>query len=689
MADLARIERALRAAHAAGDTAAARRLAQHYKSVRGAVQPAPQGRSRGASMTISDVARGVDAGVRNAADGITLGYAPRIAAGADAIAGEVGEALGLMPEKDFSQRYNDNRREENARDDANRDEFGAVYEGLTKNGGAVAGALATPLARGVAAAPTMVGRLGRMMGVGAGVGAVEGSSAEGPLSERLKQAGVGAGIGAVAAPAAAAIPGAVGMGVQAVRRGIQNGRLARQLGTSREAAGFLRNNARSVDAADIIGDDAMLGDASGFRGILDTAVQSGSPAAATARDAIGARVEASARRLTGVADDIGGPAQSMRARQADIARSTAAGRRAAYDKAYDSPIDYASDAGRRVEDLLNSGRIPDEAINRANRLMRAEGFGSRQIKASIADDGSISFESMPDVRQVDFIKRAIDDMAGDPNVSGGLRGAESRAYRGLSRDLRETVDEAVPEYAAARAAGQDSIARQEAVEIGRDALRKTVRPDDLAERMRIMDPAQRAEMARGFRGELDRLMSDARRAVSSPDPQVVDELAKGFRDLSPRSARDKIALVLGDDAPRFFKEMDAAERALSLRADVARNSRTAPRQAAREAAADAAGANSAIGKARQGSPTGAVGSLATKLLGGDVATRNAMSDEFLGDLARVLTETRGTAARKAMRSLTRDERRVASRLVQNLTRGLPVGAGIAGAQQSQSLVEPF
>ncbi|MFP3442632.1 hypothetical protein R0K18_33350, partial [Pantoea sp. SIMBA_133] len=82
---------------------------------------------------------------------------------------------------------------------------------------------------------------------------------------------------------------------------------------------------------------------------------------------------------------------------------SAPARHEAYEKAYSQPIDYASEAGRNLESLI--ARVEKAApgtISLANRLMAGEGVNSKQILASIGDDGSVTFRQMPDTRQIDY-----------------------------------------------------------------------------------------------------------------------------------------------------------------------------------------------------------------------------------------------------------------------------------------------
>jgi len=120
----------------------------------------------------------------------------------------------------------------------------------------------------------------------------------------------------------------------------------------------------------------------------------------------------------------------------------------AYEAAYAQPIDYASENGKNIEALIKS-RVPSSSIKNANDLMRLEGVPeSKQIMAHIADDGTVKYEIMPDVMQVDYITRALNDIAKKEEGAGAMGGItqKGKAYQGLAKDLRENLRTAVPEY---------------------------------------------------------------------------------------------------------------------------------------------------------------------------------------------------------------------------------------------------
>jgi hypothetical protein len=141
-----------------------------------------------------------------------------------------------------------------------------------------------------------------------------------------------------------------------------------------------------------------------------------------------------------VLDDTLGASEGTAALRRSIREETELPRAATYRQAYDQPINYAGRRGRHLESLMR--RVPQSAINEANALMRLEGVQSAQILADIADDGSISFVRMPDVRQLDYITRALGDIADTQNAAGGVLGGTTqlgRATGNLSRDIRSTL----------------------------------------------------------------------------------------------------------------------------------------------------------------------------------------------------------------------------------------------------------
>lgn len=512
------------------------------------------------------------------------------------------------------------------------------------------------VAAGAPAATLGPGLTGRVVGnaafgglAGLTEGAVYGAG-EGEGEERIDnavQGGVvggvaGAGLG-VAAPAA----GAVGRAVV----GAVGSRMARntaaEAGTSREAAGVVGEMLEADGGAGRVSDTGMLADAGpATAGLLDTAMQSAGPAGQRARRAIDGRANAAAGQLNEALD------QSV-AQIAPVPKSARLNQ--VYDTAYAKPIDYSSAVGRKIEGLLP--RVPASAIETANRLMRAEGVQSRQIMAEIAEDGSATFTQMPDVRQLDYITRALSDIAkrGDGKGVMGGNTNEGRILKGLTREIRGAMREAVPAYGRALDAAATEIGQREARELGRSALSRGVSREQLADEVAGMSTVEMRRLREGVRGYIDDLMAGTRRTMTDGNTEAREAVA-GLKALSSREVRDKLRTVLGEaDGDKLFARLDTVAEAFDLRASVATNSRTYGRQTVRRVV-DAATEPGFVGQLMSGSPVKSVQRLAQMMARLTPEDRLRVEQRVMGEIADLLTR-QGPEARQTAEILQRSLQR--------------------------------
>ncbi len=455
-------------------------------------------------------------------------------------------------------------------------------------GSEIAGAIPTAvLAAPAGVAATFGGRLA----AGAATGAVQGgvfgfNVGEGGLEERAKSAAVGAAIGGGIGLAAPAVGGGV-------RRLIENRaakKLASDVGQDRVALDSLRRATESdrtlggPGAARIAqgGKDAMLVDAGkNTQELLDLAIQKSGPAGAIGREAVEARATEAAKSITGALDDALGAPQGVQSVARGIASKTAASRQEGYEAAYEQPIDYASEVGRTIEEILD--RIPPriglQAIEDANEMMLVEGRKrTAQMVASLGDDGTVQYIEQPGVMQLDYIKRALGEIAADTKDEFGRRSGKGNRIQSIARNLRRAVGEAVPEYDEAVRLGGEKIQTDRALKLGREMLRPSVTREAVEEGFEDLSVDARQAAMQGLRGHIDDSLANVKRTVQD-DNVGAREAIKAVKDLSSRASREKVELLLGDEqATRLFTEIDRVTEAFNLRAAVSKNSATFARE---------------------------------------------------------------------------------------------------------------
>lgn len=527
-------------------------------------------------------------------------------------------------------------------------------------GSYMAGQVAGGVAQGVAAGPASLSArfagsalLPRMLAGGAdglilggAYGAGSGTDAQSRIVEALKMGGMGLLMG-TAFPAVAA---GAGKAYEGIRNALLGRPIAQQAGTTPET---LRALGGVLDADGSLGpqgqanmaragQEAMLVDAGPTaRRALDTAIQRSGPGAVVARDAVSERVARDSQRLTQALDDVLGAPQGVTATRSAIRNSTAGARSNAYDDAYRMAIDYADPRGQTIERLVKS-RVPPSAIKAANDLMRAEGVESAQILAKVADDGSVVFERLPDVRQLDYITRGLNEVADAANAQGQLGGttALGRAYGNLSREIRDTLKELVPEYGKALETAADPIRRSKAVELGSRLLSRSMTRDQVIEAVGGMTQAERSALAQGVRSQIDDAMANVTRSVQDGD-MPAREAIKALRDLSSRANREKLSAALGDQqASRLFDEIDRIIPTFELRASVADNSATYARLAMDRRVKDMTGAGP-VGTIARGEPLNATKRIIQAITGQTDEALRGREDAVYADMARLLTQRGG------------------------------------------------
>jgi hypothetical protein len=532
--------------------------------------------------------------------------------------------------------------------------------------GSAVGLAAAPAAITSYAPATMGARVGYGAGVGGLLGGAEGAVSgygagtdpEGRMANAKSRGQLGAGLGAT-------VGGLMPFAQEGIRRGsnwvldqYNIAKQAKQAGLSKPSYEILT---RAMDADQSLsgagaqrlraaGPDAMLADAGpSARGLLDTTIQKSGPAGRAASEAV--------ERRAGRANDVVGSAlnrtlgrpQGLKTVEKGIRDSTAAARNSAYKAAYDEPIDYLAPEGKKIIDLMK--RVPQSAIDKANQLMKLEGFDARNFKTTITQNG-ITHTGHPDVMQLDYLTRALNDLAEVGDGAGALGGqtAVGRSYQNLSRELRGAAKSAVPAYKVALDTAAEPIAARNALQFGTKLLSAGTTRDEVQMGLQGMSQAERQSAMQGARSFIDEKLAQVSRAVTDGNMDAREAIA-AVKTLSSRANHEKITALIGNQAAdRLFKAIDRAATALDLRAGVAQNSKTFARlemdRTVRELTDE--GVWNAI---KSGQPINAGKRVIQNLLGGTPAAKQAAEDKIYQELTGALTGPRGANARGLLGTL--------------------------------------
>lgn len=533
-----------------------------------------------------------------------------------------------------------------------------VAGGVTGGAGLAAGAGPTIVAN----APGTLGSQVVAGGVaGATAGAVEGAvSGAGAANDgdRMKGAMKGGMIGGAFGAAVGAASPAVARGISSVAEYLKKtdiGIIAKTFNISPKAAEVLKADLGALDPASAqanlktAGADAMVADAGiSTREALDSAITGGGKAAQIGTEAVSARAAAAGGRLSKVMDAVLGVPEGVKSAAKTIASRTAQARQKLYDAAYSSAVNYADDSGRKIEEVLS--RIPSTtlktAISEANDAMKAAGLTNRQIMAEIAPDGAVVFKEMPNVQQLDEIKKALGVVGREVDQLGRPTAAANRANR-LAGELKDAISGAVPVYGRAVKLGGDKIAEDNALLLGRKLFSTATTRETVQETMKGASIEAQDAARRGIRSYIDDALARVRRSIDDPSIDTT-ETQKLLTSMSSRDAREKLTIVLGKTkADRLFAELDTAGKQLATRQAIATGSATGRREA-RSRALDQALSPGVLGSAQRGELKMTAKALVQLITRETPQAELARRQQILSEVATALTQKRGQAAQDAL-----------------------------------------
>lgn len=567
------------------------------------------------------------------------------------------------------------------------------------------GSRASQVARGAGTGLLVGGVEGGIYGFG------EGTDMPSRAAEAESGAGFGAGVGMIGGAAAPLVEAGVRNVTGLIRRS-DIAQIAATFGISTNAARVIKNTFEmggdmnaAMQRLQQAGSEGMLADAGeAAQALLDATAASGPAGAAAARGPIEERMTRVGGRLeTGLTQQLGQPAEGPVTAVSEIMARTQPQRTSAYDAAYRTPINYASPEGAAIENLVFNRiepRIIMSAIEEANAEMRERGLMNQQIMAQIAPDGTVRFVEMPNVRQLDEIKKALRALSRKAKNTEGLVPIDTPESLRLARQAsalgdaieRATIDPAtgVSLYGQATKLGGDTIQERDAYALGERLLSPRTRVEEVGLELGRNPSAAQIEAAqRGLRTRIDQVVGDVRRIPSDPNIDARQALAT-LREMSSDNAREKISRLMGPRAQELFNMLDEAMVAAETRAAMAVNSRTAMRQATQADVAEMT-APGVVGQALRGDPVNTTRQLIQAVTGYTDEFTAQQRQRVYQDIARALTEARGPNAQIALRALdaamsgqrlTDEQTDILARMIAgSLAGGVTPAAGRATATQ--------
>jgi hypothetical protein len=435
----------------------------------------------------------------------------------------------------------------------------------------------------------------------------------------------------------------------------------KKFGISKKAALALRDDFAALDPAtaqrnlDISGPNAIVADAGGAtRDALDSAIVAGGAASEVGKAAVYGRASEAGARLNKVMDAVLGVPKGLLKSAKDIATRTAPARKAAYDAAHATPIDYSTGApGSIVMNTLDrlDPKIVNGAVEKANMLMRDQGIKNQQIMATVANDGSVTYSNPPNVLQLDYIKRALGimgrdvDTLGRPTFEAGMAG---RQAKDLADAIKQATGGDTGTYAKALKLGGDKIQEDAALDMGRKLFTET--KESVVSLMRNADVLVRSAAKQGVRENIDQVLSRVRR--SADDPTVdIPETRRMLSMFSTPDFREKITVIMGKQkADTLLRELDTAGKHFGTMTAIAKGSQTAARTQRNDTLNALTGGNS-IDSLMFLDPTKTLQTVARAVTGNTAAASVARKKAILTEVTRALTTLRGQDAKDALEAV--------------------------------------
>lgn len=431
-------------------------------------------------------------------------------------------------------------------------------------------------------------------------------SAEGGLSgygagetpeERARMAKFGAGFGGLLGGGGGSVGGFLEAGLSRKFAAVDVYDLAQELNIDIDAARILKDQALSASSPEDIrrnmarmGADARVIDASpNASRLLDVTRTKMGDAVETANrgmiDLSRARGRQFRQSLTNIFEPFTGvgDAKDIVTR---INKQTAPQREDAYKAVYNTVIDYNTKQGKNIQKVLDS--IPEsvkkEAIEKANISLAAGDDLAPPIafRTFLNDAGEETFELLPDQTPIhlDYLKRALGDMAFDPKYRGTQTGTDMLSF---ARKLKKSMQEAIPRYREALRLGMDTIQERESIEIAQNFLSKDVTVGTIDRFLgSVKDKKQRGILQESLRKmlgfEMEQSMARIRGTLADPfaSEESIRAAMKLFKEYGTPDNMRKMRLIIGSERlGEYRKTLERLAQQIAREGDMALNSKTA------------------------------------------------------------------------------------------------------------------
>jgi hypothetical protein len=547
--------------------------------------------------------------------------------------------------------------------------------------GGVTGALAMPIGA-VAGAATLPARIARGAMVGGAYGALSGAGEGTDTQGRLAGAATGGAIGAAgggAAPAVIAGAGQVaraggallGHPIEAFRQardieGAAAGKIADALKYD-VGSGRAGMSGADIAAARATGQEPALMDVGGerTRDLARWAANTSPAGRAALEETINPRfAEQSKRAGAFLRNLVPTPASATLTREALDAAERAANK-PAYKRAYaagDRPI-WSPELERLTgsQDVVGAMR---KAAEQGKSRAISEGFGAFNPGVKVTEDGRLMFGSKngvptyPNIQFWDYAHRALSDAAGDAFRAG--RNSEGGYLSSLSKQLRNELDQQVPEFGQARAGAAAFFGAENALDAGQKFVSMKIGRDEARQAINKMTAPQRALFAEGFVSDLVNKVEK----ISDNRSVTIDRIFNSV------DGRDRMAIALGPNRAGELEAFLRRENMMDLARTAVKGNSTTVRQLMR--AALETGGHSIVG--------GAIGAGAEELYSGQISPTAVVTAAIFGGARVGRSVVNAKLAQRVGEMLASDDPKVNSTVFRMAANNPQVGKMVRGAE---------